>query len=134
MINEIKLVKEFYKAFDQNFNKEGIEFPSKPKLIDRDRVMLRQRLIDEETYELKEAVLFEDMTEIADAIGDSLYILFGTAIEYGIADKLPAIFKEIHDSNMSKLGEDGKPIYRYDGKIMKGPGYRKPEINKILTE
>jgi len=73
-----------------------------------------------------------DVAEVADAIADCFYILIGTAIEYGIAEKLPAIFDEVHRSNMSKLGEDGKPIYREDNKIMKGPNYSRPKLDDIV--
>ena len=70
--------------------------------------------------------------EIADALGDMMYILCGTILSHGLQDKIERIFEEIQKSNMSKLGKDGKPIYREDGKIMKGPGYFKPNIKKEL--
>ena len=73
-----------------------------------------------------------DLTEIADALGDMLYILCGTIIEHGLQDKIEAVFDEIQRSNMSKLDENGKPIYREDGKVMKGPNYFKPNFEEIL--
>jgi predicted HAD superfamily Cof-like phosphohydrolase len=79
-----------------------------------------------------EAVQNKDLTEIADALGDMLYILCGTLLEHGLQHKIEAVFEEIQRSNMSKLGADGKPVYREDGKVMKGPNYFKPDVAKIL--
>jgi predicted HAD superfamily Cof-like phosphohydrolase len=73
------------------------------------------------------------MVEVADALGDMLYILCGTILEHGMQDKIEEVFNEIQKSNMSKLGKDGKPIYREDGKVLKGPSYFKPDIKKILV-
>ena len=97
-------------------------------------VMLRFNLMKEENEEYLEAVLNNDLVEIADALGDMLYILCGTIIEHGLQHKIEEVFDEIQRSNMSKLGEDGKPIYREDGKVMKGPNYFKPDFSKILGE
>ena len=72
--------------------------------------------------------------EVADALGDMLYILCGTIIEHGMQHKIEEVFEEIQKSNMSKLGADGKPIYREDGKVLKGPGYFKPDIKSILEK
>jgi predicted HAD superfamily Cof-like phosphohydrolase len=74
------------------------------------------------------------MIEVADALGDMLYILFGTIITHGMQDVIDEVFEEIQRSNMSKLGSDGKPIYREDGKVLKGPNYFKPDIAKILNQ
>ena len=74
-----------------------------------------------------------DLIEVADALGDMLYILCGTIIEHGMQDKIEEVFDEIQKSNLSKLGENGKPIYRKDGKVMKGPNYFKPDISKVLN-
>ncbi len=93
---------------------------------------LRFELMKEENEEYLEAVQNNDIIEIADALGDMLYILCGTIIEHGLQHKIEAIFDEIQRSNMSKLGEDGKPIYREDGKVMKGPNYFKPNFEAIL--
>ena len=73
-----------------------------------------------------------DIVEIADALGDMLYILCGTILEHGLQHKIEEVFDEIQRSNMSKLGEDGQPIYREDGKVMKGPNYFKPNFEEIL--
>jgi len=93
---------------------------------------LRFELMKEENEEYLEAVQNNDLVEIADALGDMLYILCGTILEHGLQHKIEAVFDEIQRSNMSKLGEDGKPIYREDGKVMKGPNYFKPDFGAIL--
>ena len=93
---------------------------------------LRFNLMKEENEEYLEAVQNNDIVEIADALGDMLYILCGTILEHGLQHKIEAVFDEIQRSNMSKLGEDGKPIYREDGKVMKGPNYFKPNFEAIL--
>ena len=95
---------------------------------------LRFELMKEENEEYLEAVQNNDLVEIADALGDMLYILCGTILEHGLQHKIEAVFDEIQRSNMSKLGEDGKPIYREDGKVMKGPNYFRPDFSKILGE
>jgi predicted HAD superfamily Cof-like phosphohydrolase len=89
--------------------------------------------LQEEVLELHEAWSNEDIVEVADAITDCLYILFGTAIEFGLQDKLEALFDEVHGSNMSKLDENGKPIYRNDGKVLKSENYYKPNLKKIIN-
>ena len=93
---------------------------------------LRFDLMKEENEEYLEAVQNNDIVEIADALGDMLYILCGTILEHGLQHKIEAVFNEIQRSNMSKLGADGKPIYREDGKVMKGPNYFKPDFEAIL--
>ena len=95
---------------------------------------LRFNLMKEENEEYLEAVENNDIVEIADALGDMLYILCGTILEHGLQHKIEEVFDEIQRSNMSKLGEDGNPIYREDGKVMKGPNYFKPDFSKILGE
>ena len=90
--------------------------------------------MDEENKEYLEAVKNGDLTEVADALGDMLYILCGTILDHGLQYKIEAVFDEIHRSNMSKLGEDGKPIYREDGKVIKGPHYFKPDLKSILFD
>ena len=89
--------------------------------------------MDEENKEYFEAAKNNDLIEVADALGDMLYILCGTIIEHGMQNKIEEIFDEIQRSNMSKLDEDGNPIYREDGKVMKGPNYFKPNIANILN-
>jgi predicted HAD superfamily Cof-like phosphohydrolase len=90
--------------------------------------------MDEENKEYLEAIKNNDMIEVADALGDMLYILCGTIITHGMQDVIDEVFEEIQRSNMSKLGSDGKPIYREDGKVLKGPNYFKPYIAKILNQ
>ena len=96
--------------------------------------MLRFNLMDEENKEYLEAAAANDMVEVADALGDMLYILCGTILEHGMQYKIDEVFQEIQRSNMSKLGSDGKPIYREDGKVLKGPNYFKPNIKEILDK
>ncbi|MBT6448405.1 MAG: nucleoside triphosphate pyrophosphohydrolase family protein, partial [Flavobacteriaceae bacterium] len=101
--------------------------------IGLDTIKLRFNLMDEENKEYFEAAKNNDLIEVADALGDMLYILCGTIIEHGMQNKIEEIFDEIQRSNMSKLDEDGNPIYREDGKVMKGPNYFKPNIANILN-
>jgi len=84
--------------------------------------------------EYLEAANKNDLVEVADALGDMLYILCGTIIEHGMQYKIEEVFEEIQRSNMSKLGGDGEPIYREDGKVLKGPNYFKPNIKAILDK
>lgn len=95
---------------------------------------LRFDLMDEENKEYLEAATNNDLVEVADALGDMLYILCGTILEHGMQHKIEEVFEEIQRSNMSKLGADGKPIYREDGKVLKGPNYFKPNIREILDK
>ena len=101
--------------------------------VSEDVVLLRHRLMAEENEEYLQACKNGDLVEIADALGDMMYILCGTILSHGLQDKIEHVFEEIQKSNMSKLGSDGKPIYREDGKIMKGPDYFKPDIKKIIS-
>ena len=128
MKEKIAAVHEFHNAFKLNIQ-------DKPTVhIPEDRKQLRFELMKEENEEYLEAAKNNDLVELADALGDMLYILCGTIIEHGMQDKIEEVFNEIQRSNMSKLGEDGKPIYREDGKVLKGPNYFKPNIAKILEE
>lgn len=95
-----------------------------------ERSKLRFDLIDEEYAELIQAYVANDLEEVADALGDLVYVIYGMAIEMGI--NLGAVLEEIQESNMSKLGEDGLPIYREDGKVLKGPNFHKPNITRAL--
>ncbi len=122
----IAAVADFHKAFELEIN----QHPTVS--LSNDIKMLRYNLMKEENEEYLEAVQNNDLVEVADALGDMLYILCGTIISHGMQDKLEAVFDEIQRSNMSKLGADGKPIYREDGKVMKGPNYFKPNIAAIL--
>ncbi|CAL2077218.1 conserved hypothetical protein [Tenacibaculum sp. 190524A05c] len=128
MKEKIQAVTEFHEAF-------GLGLHNSPKVdIGEDRKLLRFNLMKEENEEYLEAVQNNDLVETADALGDMLYILCGTIIEHGMQYKIDEVFNEIQRSNMSKLGEDGKPIYRQDGKVMKGPNYFKPNIKEILEK
>jgi predicted HAD superfamily Cof-like phosphohydrolase len=90
--------------------------------------------MDEENKEYFEAAEQNNLVEVADALGDMLYILCGTILEHGMQHIIEEVFEEIQRSNMSKLGADGQPIYREDGKVLKGPDYFKPNIRKILDK
>lgn len=118
-------VEEFHKAFGEV---NGTE----PQLLDEQTFILRHKLMREENQEYLEACWDGDIIGIADALGDQLYILAGTILKHGLQHKIEEVFNEIHRSNMSKLGEDGKPVLREDGKILKGPRYTKPNILKVL--
>ncbi|NBL64208.1 hypothetical protein GV828_03215 [Flavobacterium sp. NST-5] len=126
MQKQLNAVKEFHDTFGLGSS----EFPM-GSLGER-KNLLRYNLMKEENEEYLEAVQNNDIVEIADALGDMLYILCGTIIEHGLQHKIEAVFDEIQRSNMSKLGEDGKPIYREDGKVIKGPNYFKPDFSVIL--
>ena len=95
---------------------------------------LRFKLMKEENEEYLEAAKNGDLVEIADALGDQLYILCGTILKHGLQDKIVEVFDEIHRSNMSKLDENGEPIYREDGKILKSSCYFKPDLAKVLDD
>ena len=122
----VKTVKEFHDAFNVDCNTE-------PCIPSQDTCLLRYKLMREENEEYLEACNAGDLTEIADALGDKLYILAGTILAHGMQDIIVDVFNEIHRSNMSKLGEDGKPIYREDGKVLKGPDYFKPNLKPIVN-
>ncbi|RRO13369.1 nucleoside triphosphate pyrophosphohydrolase family protein [Flavobacteriaceae bacterium 14752] len=127
MKKPIKAVEEFHKAFK-------LGHKSTPTAsLGTEKNKLRFNLMKEENEEYLEAAQNNDLIEVADALGDMLYILCGTIIEHGMQDKIEEVFDEIQHSNMSKLGEDGKPIYREDGKVLKGPNYFKPDIKRILN-
>lgn len=124
--NEINAVRAFHEAFKiDNQNSPTTEIPSSIK-------ELRFNLMKEENEEYLEAAKKNDLVEVADALGDMLYILCGTILAHGMHDKIEEVFNEIQRSNMSKLGENGRPIYREDGKVLKGPNYFKPNIKEIL--
>lgn len=124
----IKEVEKFHNAF-------GIENNYEPtSTLSESECDLRHRLMAEENEEYLEAAKNGDLIEIADALGDQLYILCGTILKHGLQDKIVDVFKEIQRSNMSKLDEQGKPIYREDGKVMKSELYFKPDIESILNQ
>ena len=124
----INHVKTFHESF-------GINNEESPKTDVGEKVInLRFELMREENQEYLEAAKANDLVEVADALGDMLYILCGTILSHGMQHKITEVFEEIQNSNMSKLGADGKPIYREDGKVMKGPNYFKPNIKAILEK
>ncbi len=123
---QLDAVKQFHSSF-------GLGVSEVPKsCLGEDVNLLRYNLMKEENEEYLEAVQNKDITEIADALGDMLYILCGTILEHGLQYKIEEVFNEIQRSNMSKLGENGLPIYREDGKVLKGPNYSKPNFTEIL--
>ena len=126
----MKKYTEAVKAFHTAFKIGHREAPKAD--LGTDKNTLRFNLMKEENEEYYQAAQEGDLVEVADALGDMLYILCGTIIEHGLQHKIEEVFEEIQRSNMSKLGEDGLPIYREDGKVLKGPNYFKPNIEKIL--
>ena len=116
-------VRKFMEVFGQEI-KEKAGFPE-------DKITsLRYNLIKEELGELEEAIKNKDLKEVADALTDILYVTYGAGHAFGV--NLDSCFKEVQDSNMSKLGKNGKPIYNESGKVMKGPNYFKPDLEKFL--
>ncbi len=126
--NAIDAVKEFNEAFKIKYSK------NQEADLDESTIELRYRLMQEENDEYLEAARRKDLVEIADALGDKLYILCGTILAHGLQDKIVEVFDEIQRSNMSKLSADGTPVIREDGKILKGPNYFKPDIKSILEK
>ena len=109
----------------------GQEVKTKPSLSSDKINKLRIDLIKEELQELTEAMQKKDLLEVADALTDILYVTYGAGHAFGI--NLDACFNEVQNSNMSKLGKDGKPIYNESGKVMKGPSYFKPDLSKFVS-
>ena len=126
MKSKIKAVELFHNSFGLGVSKAPVAN------LGEGKNNLRFNLMDEENKEYLEAANNGDLIEVADALGDMLYILCGTILEHGMQYKIEEVFEEIQKSNMSKLGLDGKPIYREDGKVLKGPNYFKPNIKAIL--
>ena len=118
-------VKEFMQKFKQ-------EVKSKPSFPDENIIKLRINLIKEELLELEEALNEKNIEETADALTDILYVTYGAGHAFGI--DLDECFREVQRSNMSKLGEDGKPIYREDGKVLKGPNYSEPDLKSLIEK
>jgi len=125
MKDTLNSVHEFHEIFK-------IGNAEKPTILDEANYTLRFNLLKEENEEYLEAAKRGDMIEIADALGDQLYILCGTILKHGLQHKIEEVFNEIHRSNMSKLDENGNPIFREDGKVLKSNLYFKPNIKKIL--
>ena len=125
MKKQIESVERFHEAFGQKNGKW-------PQHITVEEYELRHKLMAEENDEYLDACDNNDIVGIADALGDQMYILCGTILKHELQHIIEDIFDEIQSSNMSKLGEDGKPILREDGKILKGPSYFKPDLSKFL--
>lgn len=126
LLEKINLVKEFHEVF-------RLQFHEKPHAeLDEKIITLRHKLMAEENDEYLDACRQKDINLIADALGDKLYILFGTIIAHGLQHKIEEVFDEIHRSNMSKLDKNKQPIYREDGKIMKSELYFTPDIRQVL--
>ena len=126
-------LKETIEAVEQFHNAFGIENNYEQTTeLSKSEILLRHRLMAEENEEYLEAALNGDIVEIADALGDQLYILCGTILKHGLQHKIAEVFQEIQRSNMSKLDADGNAIYREDGKIMKSELYFRPDIKSIL--
>lgn len=123
MQTNFKKVQEFHNRF--RIQSSGI-----PNLENEDLIQLRVDLIDEEFSELKEAIVKKDIVGVADALTDILYVTYGAGDVFGI--DLDECFNDVHSSNMSKLDENGNPIFRDDGKVLKGPNYRPPNLEKII--
>ena len=119
---------ESVKKFMQTF---GQEVRTKASFPNNKIISLRLNLIREELSELEEAIEKKDIKEVADALTDILYVTYGAGHAFGI--NLDKCFEEVQNSNMSKLGSDGKPIYNEHGKVMKGPDYFKPDLNKFVA-
>lgn len=117
-------VRKFMETFGQ-------EIKEKPNFPNDKITSLRYELIKEELDELKEAIDKRDIKEVADALTDILYVTYGAGHAFGI--DLDKCFEEVQNSNMSKLGVDGKPIYNEKGKVMKGPNYFKPNLGKFVA-
>ena len=125
MERQLKAVAEFHRAFGQEDGKY-------PRLIPDSEFDLRHALMKEENDEYLEACQKNSLLDVADALGDQLYILCGTILKHGMQHIILDVFEEIQSSNMSKLGEDGKPVLSEDGKILKGPGYFRPDLEKFI--
>ena len=126
MKKNLASVLEFHQAF-------GLGVSHQPTInLEASVIALRHTLMEEENNEYLQAAKDGDLVEVADALGDMLYILCGTILEHGMQHVIEDVFDEIQRSNMSKLGDDGKPVYREDGKVLKGPNYFKPNLEKVL--
>ena len=122
-MSNFQSVKKFMQTFGQ-------EVKDKPEFPNEKIVQLRYELIKEELEELNQAIKEKNIKEVADALTDILYVAYGAGHAFGI--NLDKCFSEVQQSNMSKIGLDGKPIYNESGKVMKGPNYFKPDLNKFL--
>lgn len=119
----LQMVRQFHEAF-------GVPAYGTPRVPSQKRQDLRRKLIEEEWWETYHALLKSDIVKIADGLADLVVVIYGTALEYGI--DLDAVLEEVHASNMAKLGPDGKPILREDGKVLKPEGWKPPNIEWAL--
>lgn len=124
MKDAFEKVAAFHRAY-------GVDAPTTATLADEETQKLRVKLISEEFTEYQDAVAAGDLALIADAVADLAYVVVGTAVAHGLV-RFGDIFAEVHRSNMSKLGEDGKPIRRDDGKVLKGPNWSPPQLEPLL--
>lgn len=124
-MNKKDMVRKFQEAFGANVS-------DKPNLPDSNERELRIKLLKEEWEEYLEGEENNDIVEISDALGDMLYIIYGTCVSYGLP--IDEMFEEIHNSNMSKLDENGQPIRREDGKVLKGPNFFQPNLKDIIEK
>ena len=127
MEKQLQQLWDFQSAYNQTKN-------TKPTLLQPDEYYLRYRLGKEELVEYLDACNQDNLIEVTDALADQLYILLGTMIAHGMQNVIEDVFDEVHRSNMSKLGADGKPIYRDDGKVLKGPNFSPPNLEKFLSD
>ena len=123
-MTNFEMVAEFMTAFDQDVHQTA-------HMPDEEVQQLRVELIREELQELVDSIRDSDTIEIADALTDLLYVIYGAGHAFGL--DLDTCFKEVHASNMSKLGDDGKPIHREDGKVLKGPNFFQPNLHKCIN-
>lgn len=128
MKRKIECVEEFHRIYKLGNSSKPIG------KLENGLEKLRFKLMQEENEEYLEAAKNGDVVEVADALGDMLYILCGTIIEHGMQDVIDDVFEEIHRSNLSKLDEDGNPIYRKDGKVIKGPNYCPPNLKQFFEK
>ncbi len=124
MVDTLGLVRSWHTAFQ-------VPVCDEPVLPEGRREM-RLAILEEEVSELREAVEAGNMVEVLDALCDIQYVLDGTFLEFGLHDVKARAFTEVHNSNMSKLGEDGAPILREDGKVLKGPNFRRPDLAQFI--
>jgi predicted HAD superfamily Cof-like phosphohydrolase len=127
MLEQLNKVAEFHKVFKQQDSKW-------PQNLSEPEAVLRYKLMAEENEEYLQACAENSLVEIADALGDKLYILCGTILKHGMQHIIEDVFNEIHASNMSKVGPNGEAVIREDGKILKGEGYFKPDLTKFINE
>ncbi|MEM7004314.1 MAG: nucleoside triphosphate pyrophosphohydrolase family protein [Pseudomonadota bacterium] len=123
-MDTLALVRDWHEHFD-------VPVQTKPTLPN-ERVAMRLAILEEEVRELREAVEANDMTEVLDALSDIQFVLDGTYLEFGLHDVKGDAFREVYRSNMSKLGEDGQPVLREDGKVLKGPNFTPPDLAQFV--